>query len=201
MENAQRSIMIAVGIFIVILIISIVMLIVNLGINTTNKSSEKIVGISKSLEKNLITMYDDKMVSGEGVLDAIEKYNAQIDYNIMLGVGNFYGVYAMFKVGERGSIHLTKINSVKNPNYIQKVGLDLRTATNNADLLNWKKYGFNNVVDPYFEWSYNKDNLSQVGLGAVAEANFKAQVDTRKTYHSIVVQQDGVLGIVFIPTS
>lgn len=84
MDNAQKAIMIGVGLFITILIISIVLLITNLGISTTKTAGESIVKISSSLQTQLITQYDRKTITGQDVYFAIDQNATKLANNIYL---------------------------------------------------------------------------------------------------------------------
>lgn len=84
MENSQKAIVIGVTLFIVILLISIVLLSVNLGIGTAESVSEQYSIKDKNLEKQLILQYDEQIVTGQDVLDAIDFYNEKLNYNIVV---------------------------------------------------------------------------------------------------------------------
>lgn len=60
MENAQKAIMIGVGLFITIIIIAAVMLITGLGQNLLNKGTQQVEGISESLVNELTAQYNGK---------------------------------------------------------------------------------------------------------------------------------------------
>ena len=70
MDNAQKAIMIGVGLFITIIIIAAVMLITGMGQNLLNKGQTQVSGISESLENDLIQQYDGKTFSGNQVRTA-----------------------------------------------------------------------------------------------------------------------------------
>ena len=53
MDNAQKAIMIGVGLFITIIIIAAVMLITGMGQNLLNKGQSQVNGISASLQNDL----------------------------------------------------------------------------------------------------------------------------------------------------
>ena len=60
MENAQKAIMIGVGLFITIIIIAAVMLITGIGQNLLNKGTQQVEGISESLVNELTAQYNNK---------------------------------------------------------------------------------------------------------------------------------------------
>ena len=53
MDNAQKAIMIGVGLFVTILIIAAVMLIVNPAINLINNATNKVSNLSDALQQRL----------------------------------------------------------------------------------------------------------------------------------------------------
>ena len=70
MDNAQKAIMIGVGLFITIIIIAAVMLITGMGQNLLNKGQAQVSGISESLMNDLVAQYDEKTMSGSQVRTA-----------------------------------------------------------------------------------------------------------------------------------
>lgn len=70
MENAQKAIMIGVGLFITIIIIAAVMLITGMGQNLLNQGQAQVEGISESLMNDLTAQYDGKKMSGSQVRTA-----------------------------------------------------------------------------------------------------------------------------------
>jgi len=195
MENGQKAIMIGVGVFIVVLIISVVIVIVNLGTSTASKSSEKVSGISKSLEQKLVTMYDNKMLSGTDVLYAIETYNEQLDYNIIVGVGKWHNMFEMFQNNNPGAIKIYKAQSIINT--VQTVGMQTSGTANQTDLV--EKYAFNMSPQAPYVWVFggSSNNAHTVGINHLYKA-----VNTKTIYKSRLVRpvaDDNMLGIIFIP--
>lgn len=84
MDNAQKAIMIGVGLFLTILVISIVLLVTNLGIGTTKNAGDRISTISTGLQNQLITQYDRKLITGNDVSYAINQYQTQLKNNLYL---------------------------------------------------------------------------------------------------------------------
>lgn len=70
MDNAQKAIMIGVGLFITIIIIAAVMLITGMGQNLLNKGQAQVSGISESLMNDLTQQYNGKTLSGSQVRSA-----------------------------------------------------------------------------------------------------------------------------------
>ena len=74
MDNAQKAIMIGVGLFITIIVIAAVMAITGIGTNLLNQGQTQLGGLSAQLEQQLTAEYDDVQMSGAQVLSAIQKY-------------------------------------------------------------------------------------------------------------------------------
>lgn len=86
MDNAQKAIMIGVGLFITIIIIAAVMLITGMGQNLLNKGTDKVSGISAQLDMTELEAYDNTKVTGAQVSAAVKKY--WTDANIIVYVGS-----------------------------------------------------------------------------------------------------------------
>lgn len=82
MDNAQKAIMIGVGLFITIIIIAAVMLITGMGQNLLNKGQAQVEGISESLMNDLTAQYDGKIMSGSQVRTAAVQLANRSDANI-----------------------------------------------------------------------------------------------------------------------
>lgn len=82
MDNAQKAIMIGVGLFITIIIIAAVMLITGMGQNLLNKGQAQVEGISESLMNDLTAQYDGKTMSGSQVRTAAVQLANRSDANI-----------------------------------------------------------------------------------------------------------------------
>lgn len=70
MDNAQKAIMIGVGLFITIIIIAAVMLITGMGQNLLNQGQSQVSGISESLMNDLYEQYNGKIMTGSQVRTA-----------------------------------------------------------------------------------------------------------------------------------
>ena len=85
MENAQKAIMIGVGLFITIIIIAAVMLITGMGQNLLNKGTDKAANIASQLDQTELEPYDNTKVIGSTVISVVKKY--WNDPNIVIYVG------------------------------------------------------------------------------------------------------------------
>ena len=70
MDNAQKAIMIGVGLFITIIVIAAVMLITGVGQDLLNSGTQQLSGISESLRTQIIDQYDGKVMTGAQVRSA-----------------------------------------------------------------------------------------------------------------------------------
>ena len=74
MDNAQKAIMIGVGLFITIIVIAAVMAITGIGTDLLNQGQSQLGGLSAQISQQLTAEYDDVQMSGAQVLAAIQKY-------------------------------------------------------------------------------------------------------------------------------
>ena len=74
MDNAQKAIMIGVGLFITIALISAVMLITGIGTDMMGNSNKQLEGVSASVSSQLISDYDDHEMTGASVIASIKKF-------------------------------------------------------------------------------------------------------------------------------
>lgn len=84
MDNAQKAIMIGVGLFITIIIISAVLLIVNLGTGLVDDATSELGTMSTSLQNQILQSYDNKVLSGVQVRSAIQQYLNATDMSVAL---------------------------------------------------------------------------------------------------------------------
>ena len=75
MDNAQKAIMIGVGLFITIIIISAVLLISNLGTGLINDASENLGAMTTGLQNQILSSYDGKVLSGTQLRAAVQQYS------------------------------------------------------------------------------------------------------------------------------
>ncbi len=74
MDNAQKAIMIGVGLFITIIIIAAVMLITGMGQDLLNSGTQQLSGMSSQLQQQLTDSYDNVTMTGAQVLSAVKNY-------------------------------------------------------------------------------------------------------------------------------
>ena len=74
MENAQKAIMVGVGLFITIIIISAVMLISSAGQDVIDNSMTELNNLSDSLSRQLYSDFAYSYLSGSEVIAAVKKY-------------------------------------------------------------------------------------------------------------------------------
>ena len=113
MDNAQKAIMIGVGLFITIIIISAVMLITSAGQDLMNNSMDELNNISDSLSRQLYADYAGGTFTGSQVIAAVKKYTGQIDKVTVNGTS--------YDQTNLGQINKDVISTAK---YTSKVELD-----------------------------------------------------------------------------
>lgn len=108
MDNAQKAIMIGVGLFVTILIIAAVMLIVNPAINLINNATNKVTNLSDALQQQLTQEYDDVVVTGAKVVSTVQLYNT--DQSMILEVQPIVGgdILELGKVRGNGTVSIDK---------------------------------------------------------------------------------------------
>lgn len=84
MENTTKAILIGVGLFITIALISAVLVIMGVGNNLISGSSDNLNGIVDSLERSLIEKFDDKTVTGSDVRACLNEYRGSTKLTITL---------------------------------------------------------------------------------------------------------------------
>ncbi len=86
MDNAQKAIMIGVGLFITIIIISAVLLITNLGTGLINNAQGQMSNISTAVQNQITGSYDGKTMTGSDVISAVQLYQNSNDISIRIVV-------------------------------------------------------------------------------------------------------------------
>lgn len=84
MDNAQKAIMIGVGLFITIIIISAVLLVVNLGTGLMNDATSELGSISGVLRGQILDNYDGKTKTGSEILAAVRQYSNSDTVSIII---------------------------------------------------------------------------------------------------------------------
>lgn len=108
MDNAQKAIMIGVGLFITIIIIAAVMLITGAGQDLMNQGTQQIGTISENLQASLTSQYDGTSLSGSQVISAV-KANYKTN-GLIVAVYNSNSTIQYGKMTTTGSITLNSNN-------------------------------------------------------------------------------------------
>lgn len=74
MESSKKVIFIAVGIFTTLIIISIILLIINMSVNSTQEINQKITKLNENLQNDLLR-YHDTVILGTDEVNIIKKHN------------------------------------------------------------------------------------------------------------------------------
>ena len=86
MDNAQKAIMIGVGLFITIIIISAVLLITNLGTGLINDAQSQMSNISTAVQSQITGSYDGRQMTGSDVISACQLYQNSNDISVRIVV-------------------------------------------------------------------------------------------------------------------
>lgn len=172
MDNAQKAIMIGVGLFITIIIISAVLLITNLGTGLINNAQGQLSNISSAVQSQITGSYDGKTMTGNDVISAVQQYQNSNDISVRIVVSKD----KQFETGKY-AVHLPDTTDVSVP----KAGGVL------------VKPGAADTVTAYNELGANKDSLSAIqDVGGVSGT---------QTYYSYVMKDadsEAVMGILFV---
>ncbi|MBN3527462.1 ABC transporter permease [Paenibacillus apiarius] len=109
MNNAQSALKVAAGIFLTIALITIVVLLFVSAQEATKTAQNEFSSIQTELSKASFTVYDNTMVSGSQVINAIRKFYMQDQFGIRVITGKNKasksdGVYYGYKVLANGTI-------------------------------------------------------------------------------------------------
>ena len=146
MENAQKAIMIGVGLFITIIIISAVLLITNIGTDLINNSKDELTNISTVLQNQVIAAYDGKTLSGGEVVAACQLYENS-DMSILIsakvegGTGRYNLHLGKYKidVNTAGNITPTITTELLPGGYLYSGNLTRLTATDRTTMTELQK--------------------------------------------------------------
>lgn len=181
MDNAQKAIMIGVGLFITIIIISAVLLIVNLGTGLVDDATSELGSMSTTLQNQILQTYDGKIVSGTQVRAATNQYAN--DTELCIVVLSKDGAV----LGQTGyaALNTTNVIDVIKDN-VGESGLSVASVK---------------ASDLYVTWN------TATGAGAVTKtsaANFSnstndAYINTAKNYKASVIRNgnEAIIGIAF----
>lgn len=193
MDNAQKAIMIGVGLFIAIIIISAVLLITNIGTDLINNSRNQMSNISKSLQNQITSAFDGKTVSGAEVIAACQQYENSDSISIMIKVNKSDRFQTgKYHVGIRKDINgLTTEQEIdtlfKSP---RAGGIKVYPGSDS----NRKAYtSYQELVSGSDESKIHKHSLSEIqAVGGVSST---------QTYYSYIMKDkdsDTVMGVIFI---
>lgn len=179
MDNAQKAIMIGVGLFITIIIISAVLLIVNLGTGLVDDATGELGTMSTSLQNQILQSYDNKTLSGVQVRSAIQQYMTSTDMTVVLMQGTTLAAtvgsknFATGKVTKTGEFYVVDQTEYTTPTGV-KTGTGATHKTSMSDF----------------------NDIEKVAGGTY--------INTSKNYKSYVLKvkdTDTIVGIVFVPFS
>ena len=178
MDNAQKAIMIGVGLFITIIIISSVLLISNMGTNLITSAQSQLSGITKGLQNQITAAYDGKTLTGAEVIAAFQQYESS-EMSIVVQVGTFKGYTGMYKLDD------TKLQQDK--------------STTTAPTATQSYPGGVYYTGGYSEFTGATVRTTLTKLQATGTGNMG--VNASKTFYSSVIKDsttDTVVGILFV---
>ena len=172
MDNAQKAIMIGVGLFITIIIISAVLLIVNLGTGLVDDATSELGTMSSSLQNQILQSYDNKLLTGVQVRSAVQQYLRATDMTVILAKDDT-------TIGATvGAKKLTKIKTGDKAEYYVIEATDYKDNENNAHQSSMNEF----------------NKISNAGSGIY--------INTASNYQSYVLKvkdTDTIVGVVFVP--
>ena len=171
MDNAQKAIMIGVGLFITIIIIAAVMLITGMGQDLLNSGQQQVTNISSNLQTQLTDEFDETTMTGAKVIAAVKRYRT--DPGMVIYVWNKNG----------GSNYGTV--TIKNKAHVNGAGTTALTVADYA--------GTNTATEPY------APGVSATSIGKLSDTTRnETYVSSTSTYKAHLVKVNGgVAGIYF----
>ncbi|MBW4081307.1 ABC transporter permease [Paenibacillus sp. S150] len=87
MSNAQKALVMAAGIFLAIALITIAVVLFTSAQEATKTAQNNFSGIQTELSQTAFTVYDNTLVSGSQVVNALRKFNDQDQFGIQVITG------------------------------------------------------------------------------------------------------------------
>lgn len=148
MDNAQKAIMIGVGLFITIIVIAAVMLITGMGQDLLTSGQQEVSNISSSLQAQITSDFDGTTITGAQVISAVKRYYTDETMVIKVkatktGATYDYGKVTTASLTGNASTGYTTTGTATNT--AEKVGKLTDTSSTNADYYvpNSAKYSAN----------------------------------------------------------
>lgn len=179
MDNAQKAIMIGVGLFITIIIISAVLLITNIGTDLINNARTQMSGISKALQNQVTSAFDGKTVTGSEVIAACQQYENSDQISVM--------------------IYTTATNIFRTGKYAANLATDKNTfeSLKGGAVAGGVYVTFGEGNNAYVELT----SATKTGLATIQSTSSGVGVSGTQTYYSYVMKDkdsDTVMGVLFI---
>ena len=172
MDNANKAIMVGVGLFITIIVISAVLLIVNLGRNTVNEGAGQLQGLSDSMKTLVMSNYAGKKLTGTEVISAIKQFENE---NMMV------------VIQYKPSATSTSYSSASTGNYFP-------TSSSSSSWTNYSSMGQTTIVSTTYS-----GGVSKLSSNYKIQPSTYLQFDSKTFYATAIVDTNGnVRGIVFV---
>lgn len=178
MDNAQKAIMIGVGLFITIIIISAVLLITNLGTGLINNAQNQMSNISQALQNQVTSSYDGKTMTGADVIAACQQYENSDSISVKIVVSDT----KTLQTGKYEAGLVTAVTATA-----PKAG-GIIVKNTGAD-------AYKTLV------STVTDSAAEVKKSTLADIQATGGVSATQTYYSYIMKDqdsDNVMGILFI---
>lgn len=145
MDNAQKAIMIGVGLFITIIVIAAVMLITGMGQDMLTSGQQQVSNISSSLQAQITSDFDGTTVTGAQVISAVKRYYTDETMVIRVKATKTGNTYEYGKVKATGLNATNYTATGTEANTAVKIGKLSDTSSSNADYYvpNSAKYSAN----------------------------------------------------------
>lgn len=124
MDNAQKAIMVGVGLFITIIVIAAIMLITGLGTDLINEGKRRVSSLSETLQRQLTEEYDDTIVKGSDVRAAVSRFYAEDGMVIEVKATTTATSYSEYgRARGDGNTSLSKVLEYDEENVRTKIGV------------------------------------------------------------------------------
>lgn len=169
MDNAQKAIMIGVGLFITIIIISAVLLITNLGTGLINNAQGQMSNISTAVQSQITGSYDGKVMTGSDVISAVQLYQNSNDISVRIVVNGDKqyetGKYAVTLVdGTGASFQAAQAGGKKCKPGTDNGAYTELTSTTKSSLSNIQEVGGVSATQTYYAYVL-RDESSDTAMG------------------------------------
>ena len=196
MDNAQKAIMLGVGLFITIIVIAAVMAITGIGQQLIGQGQTQLSGISGQLAAQLRSDYDNQSISGTQARTIVNKFYNDNTIAVYLATPaeGFVGIGAINEANEGGSTKYYRASAAKlNLETSSSFKLALSDGTNvdgftggRTDFNQNRKIQSVTVNNCLLESATNATSMSSVNAAITTNSMYKTALITNEDTGSIV---------------